>query len=75
MQHKYFQDQQSYLPLEYFLYQTQELQLQNETLGIQVNVLQKDRSNEGIRNGAIAVIVGFLMGWFFSGSRRSKSSW
>lgn len=59
------------------LAKNQELQLQNENLGIQVNVLQKDRSAEGIRNGAIAVIAGFFIGFFFSGTggRRNKSGW
>lgn len=57
------------------LARNQELQLQMENLSIQNNVLKRDRSNEGIWNGAGAVILGFLMGWFFSGVGRRKSSW
>jgi len=57
------------------LARNQELQLQNENLAIQNNVLKLDRSSEGIWKGAGAVIVGFLMGWFFSGAGRRKSSW
>lgn len=57
------------------LARNQELQLQLENLAIQNNVLKHDRSNEGIWKGAGAVIVGFLMGWFFSGAGRRKSSW
>lgn len=57
------------------LARNQELQLQLENLSIQNNVLKGDRSNEGIWKGAGAVIIGFLMGWFFSGAGRRKSSW
>lgn len=57
------------------LARNQELQLQLENLSIQNNVLKRDRSNEGIWKGAGAVIVGFLMGWFFAGGNRRKSSW
>lgn len=57
------------------LARNQELQLQNETLTMQVNVIRRDRSSEGIWKGALAVIAGFLMGWYFSGSGRRKSSW
>lgn len=57
------------------LARNQELQLQNENLGIQNNVLKLDRSSEGIWKGAGAVIVGFLMGWFFASMGRRKSSW
>lgn len=57
------------------LARNQELQLQLENLSIQNNVLKRDRSNEGIWKGASAVIVGFLMGWFFAGGNRRKSSW
>lgn len=57
------------------LARNQELQLQLENLAIQNNVLKHDRSNEGIWKGAGAVIAGFLMGWFFSGAGRRKSSW
>ncbi|MDO8268028.1 MAG: hypothetical protein Q7T32_09405 [Moraxellaceae bacterium] len=57
------------------LARNQELQLQLENLAIQNNVLKHDRSNEGIWKGAGAVIVGFIMGWFFSGAGRRKSSW
>ena len=57
------------------LARNQELQLQLENLSIQNNVLKRDRSNDGIWKGAGAVIIGFLMGWFFSGAGRRKSSW
>jgi hypothetical protein len=58
------------------LAKNQELQLQNENLGMQVNVIKRDKSQEGIWKGALAVIAGFLMGWYFSGSSgRRKSSW
>lgn len=57
------------------LARNQELQLQMENLSIQNNVLKRDKSNEGIWRGAGAVIVGFLMGWFFAGVGRRKSSW
>lgn len=56
------------------LARNQELQLQNENLTLQNNVLQRDKSSEGIWKGALAVIAGFLMGWYFAGSRR-KSGW
>lgn len=56
------------------LARNQELQLQNENLTLQNNVMQRDKSSEGIWKGALAVIAGFLMGWYFSGSRR-KSGW
>ncbi|MCC6199270.1 MAG: hypothetical protein IT466_00670 [Moraxellaceae bacterium] len=57
------------------LARNQELQLQMENLSIQNNQLKLDRSSEGIWKGAGAVIVGFLMGWVFSGIGRRKSSW
>jgi hypothetical protein len=57
------------------LAKNQELQLQNETLSMQVSVIRHDKSSEGIWKGALAVIAGFLMGWFFAGSSRRKSSW
>ncbi len=56
------------------LARNQELQLQNENLNLQNNVLQRDKSSEGIWKGALAVIAGFLLGWYFAGSRR-KSGW
>lgn len=52
----------------------QELELLNENLNLQNHVLQRDKSTDGIWKGAAAVIVGFLMGWFFASSRK-KSSW
>lgn len=55
------------------LAQNQELTLQNENLNLQNHVLQRDKSTEGIWKGAAAVIVGFLMGWFFAGSRKKRS--
>ncbi len=58
------------------LAKNQELQLQNESLAMQVNVIKRDKSSEGIWKGALAVIAGFLMGWFFASSgNRRKSSW
>lgn len=57
------------------LAKNQELQLQNETLNMQVNVIRRDKSSEGIWKGALAVIAGFLMGWFFASSGRRRSSW
>lgn len=58
------------------LAKNQELQLQNENLSMQVNVIKRDKSQEGIWKGALAVIAGFLMGWYFSGnSGRRRSSW
>jgi hypothetical protein len=56
------------------LARNQELQLQNENLTLQNNVIQRDKSSEGIWKGALAVIAGFLMGWFFANSRR-KTNW
>lgn len=55
------------------LAEKQKMALQLEQLETQVNVLKMDRSNEGIRDGALAVIAGFLLGWFFASSR--KSNW
>ncbi len=46
--------------------------LQLEQLQTQVSALRADRSNEGIREGAGAVVVGFLLGWFFAGRRRKS---
>ena len=58
------------------LAQNQQLQLQNENLNIQVKVLQGDRSSEGVRNGALAVLAGLMVGWFFFGTgKRNKGSW
>ncbi|MCC2637324.1 MAG: hypothetical protein K0Q68_1043 [Moraxellaceae bacterium] len=57
------------------LAKNQELQLQNENLAMQINVIRHDRSSEGIWKGALAVIAGFLMGWFFANGGRRKSSW
>lgn len=58
------------------LAKNQELQLQNENLSMQVGVIQRDKSSEGIWKGALAVIAGFLMGWYFSSSSgRRKSNW
>lgn len=57
------------------LAKNQELQLQNENLNLQNNVLKRDKSSDGIWKGALAVIAGFLMGWYFSGGGRRKSSW
>lgn len=57
------------------LAKNQELQLQNENLGMQINVVRHDRSSEGIWKGALAVIAGFLLGWFFASGGRRKSSW
>ncbi|MES2918908.1 MAG: hypothetical protein V4729_09855 [Pseudomonadota bacterium] len=57
------------------LAKNQELQLQNENLGMQINVIRHDKSSEGIWKGALAVIAGFLLGWFFATSSRRKSSW
>lgn len=54
------------------LAEKQKMTLQLEQLETQVNVLKNDRSNEGIRNGALAVIAGFLLGWFFASSRKSR---
>lgn len=56
------------------LARNQELQFQNENLTIQNSVIQRDKSSEGIWKGALAVMAGFLMGWFFASSRR-KSNW
>lgn len=57
------------------LAKNQELQLQNENLGMQINVIRHDKSSEGIWKGALAVIAGFLLGWFFATGSRRKSSW
>ena len=56
----------------------QALQLQNENLSLQVKLLQQDQSADGIRNGALAVIAGVLLGWFMAGAaskRTRKHSW
>lgn len=57
------------------LAKNQELQLQIENLALQNNVLKRDKSSDGIWKGALAVIAGFLMGWYFSGNGRRKNSW
>jgi hypothetical protein len=57
------------------LARNQELQLQNENLNLQNNVLKRDKSSDGVWKGALAVVVGFLMGWYFSASRRKRGSW
>jgi hypothetical protein len=57
------------------LAKNQELQMQNENLSLQNNQLKHDRSSDGIWKGAFAVIIGFLMGWYFSGSSRRRSNW
>ena len=60
------------------LAQNQELKVQNENLNMLAKELQDDRSADGIRNGALAVIGGLIIGWFFAGignRSRSKSSW
>jgi len=60
------------------LARNQMLQVELESLDSQVKLLQNDRSNQAIWNGAGAVVVGFLLGLFFANSsnrRRSKSGW
>lgn len=57
------------------LARNQELQLNNENLDMQLNIIRHDKSSEGIWKGALAVIAGFLMGWFFATSSHRKSSW
>lgn len=57
------------------LARNQEMQLKNENLDMQLNIIRHDKSSEGIWKGALAVIVGFLMGWFFATSSRRKSGW
>lgn len=57
------------------LARNQELQLQNENLNLQNNVIKRDKSSDGIWKGALAVIIGFLIGWFFSRGRRRKTDW
>jgi hypothetical protein len=57
------------------LARNQELQMQNENLSLQNNQLKHDRSSDGIWKGAFAVIIGFLMGWYFSGGSRRRSNW
>lgn len=56
------------------LKQNQLMQLEVDKLKTQVSVLAEDRQAEGMQYGALAVIVGFLLGWFFSGSRQ-KGGW
>ena len=46
--------------------------LQIEQLQTEISALRADRSNEGIREGACVVVVGFLLGWFFAGRRRKS---
>lgn len=57
------------------LAKNQELQLQNENLNLQNTRLKLDKSSDGLWKGAVIVIVGFLIGWYFSGGGRRKSSW
>jgi hypothetical protein len=59
------------------LTRNQSLQLQNESLKLQLRVLQEDRSAEGIRNGALAVLAGLFVGWLLAGRRSQKTdrSW
>lgn len=59
------------------LTRNQSLLLQNENLKLQLLVLQEDRSAEGIRNGALAVLAGLFVGWLLAGRRSQKTdrSW
>ena len=57
------------------LTQNQSLQLYNDKLTQQVELLKRDRSGEAMRNGALAVIVGLFLGWFFASSKRRPSKW
>ena len=57
------------------LTQNQSLQLNNEKLAQQVDLLQHDRSAEGMRNGALAVIAGLFIGWFLAGNNRRRDKW
>ncbi len=44
--------------------------LEIEELQTQVAVLRNDQSSEGIREGALAVIAGFVLGWLSGKSKR-----
>ncbi|PTQ89570.1 hypothetical protein [Agitococcus lubricus] len=57
------------------LTQNQSLQLYNEKLAQQVELLKHDRSAEGMRNGALAVIVGVLLGWLLASNKRRHDKW
>ncbi len=53
------------------LIQRQKQLIQIEQLQTQVAVLENDRSNEGIREGAVAVFIGVILGWFLGRNRRN----
>ncbi|WOE30455.1 MULTISPECIES: hypothetical protein [unclassified Acinetobacter] len=49
------------------LAQNQELQLKNDNLGVQVQVLQSERSAQMFLYGAMTMTVGVLLGFFIAG--------
>lgn len=49
------------------LAQNQELQLKNDNLGVQVQVLQSERSAQMFLYGAMTMTIGVLLGFFIAG--------
>lgn len=49
------------------LAQNQELQLKNDNLGVQLQVLQTERSAQMFLYGAVTVVVGVLLGFLLAG--------
>lgn len=49
------------------LAQNQELQLKNDNLGVQLQVLQTERSAQMFLYGAVTVVVGILLGFLLAG--------
>lgn len=49
------------------LAQNQELQLKNDNLGVQVQVLQSERSAQMFIYGAMTIAIGVLLGFFIAG--------
>lgn len=51
----------------------QQLQLNNEKISLQVEMLKHDRYSEGTRDTLVSLLLGVLLGWFFTkNNKRSR---
>ena len=52
------------------LVRNQQLQLTNEKLSLQVEMLKHDRYTEGTRDTLVTILLGILVGWFLSKTKK-----
>jgi hypothetical protein len=52
------------------LVRNQQLQLTNEKLSLQVEMLKHDRYSEGTRDTLVTILLGILVGWFLSKTKK-----